>query len=64
MDLFEASTAYEEAFGELPAIFGLGISDEKLIELMKMALDRGSALTDKELADGAGVEEAPPDAIL
>lgn len=64
MDLFEASEAYEGAFGELPAIFGLGISDKKLIELMKLALERGYPLTDKELAEGAGVEEAPPDAIL
>ncbi len=64
MDLFEATSAYEDAFNEHLAIFGLGISDEKLLELVKMALERGSPLTDKELADGAGVEEAPPDAIL
>ena len=64
MDLFETSSAYEEEFGELPAIFGLGISDEKLLELMKAALERGLPLTDKELADGAGVEEAPSNAIL
>lgn len=64
MDFCEVMTAYEEAFNESPAIFGLGISDEKLLELMTLALERGSPLTDKELADGAGVEEAPPDAIL
>ncbi len=64
MDLFEAFGAYEAAFNEHLAIFGFGITDEKLLELIKMALERGAPLTDKELADGAGVEEAPPDAIL
>jgi hypothetical protein len=64
MGLFETSNSYEDAFGSLPAIFGLSISEEKLVELMNKALKRGSPLTEKELADGAGVEEAPPDAIL
>lgn len=64
MDLGEALAAYRAAFNEVPAIFDLGISDEKLLELIKMALERGSQLTDKELADCAGVEEAPHDAIL
>lgn len=64
MDLGEAMGAYRAAFNEGPAIFDLGISDERLFELIKMALGRGSPLTDKELADGAGVEEAPPDAVL
>lgn len=64
MDLFEAMCAYGDAFGGGPAIFGLSIKDEKLLEFIKMALERGSPLTDKELAEGAGVEEAPPDAIL
>jgi hypothetical protein len=64
LEFFEAAEAYENAFHELPAIFGLGISDEKLIELIKLALERGYPLTDKELVEGAGIEEAPPDAIL
>lgn len=64
MEFCKIMDAYQEAFNESPAIFGLGISDEKLLELIKLALERGSPLTDKELADGAGVEEAPPDAIL
>ncbi len=64
MGLGDAMGAYRTAFDECPAIFDLGISDEKLIELIKTALERGSPLTYKELADGAGVEEAPPDAIL
>lgn len=64
MDLGEALAAYREAFNEGPAIFDLGIADEKLLELIKVALERGSSLTDKELAGGAGVEVAPPDVIL
>lgn len=64
MDFLDATDAYEAAFGETLAIFGLGISDEKLLELIEMALKRGSPLTRKELLDGAGKEEAPPDAIL
>ena len=64
MDLFKALEDYESAFRERPAIFGLSLSDEKLIKLIEAALRRGSPLTDKELADGAGVEEAPPGAIL
>lgn len=64
MDLFEAMNAYHDAFGEGPAIFGLGIADKKLLELINIALERGYPLTDKELADGAGKEEAPPNAIL
>lgn len=64
MDLSEAFLAYHEAFNEGPAIFGLIISDEKQLELIKIALERGSPLTDKEWEDGAGAEEVPPDAII
>ena len=64
MGLFAAFGAYEAAFNEHLAIFGLGISDEKLLEVIKMALERGSPLTDKEWCDASGIEETPPDAIL
>lgn len=64
LELSNAFQAYRDKFNEGLAIFGLPITDKKLLELITISLERGSPLTDKELADGAGVEEAPPDAIL
>lgn len=63
VNLGDAMGAYRTAFDEGPAIFDLGISDDRLLELIIMALERGSPLIDNELACGAGVEEEPPDAI-
>jgi hypothetical protein len=46
------------------AIFGLRISDETLAALIDTALKRGTPLTGAELCAAAGIEEAPPGAII